>query len=211
MADALIVTMSATPTIVPPKLAPPGAGLPKLELEVARFIFRVGLRLSSRDKATAVIARQRHEILRLANNRNAATLGQRVLIDRLRGLEDSSRHWSVYMTLDHLRIVNDAIAQAITALVAGKVPPRSASTAAVKPDPAVDGRVVAAFEESCRNFEQSVAAAPDLNTRLKYAHPWFGPLDAASWHFLAGFHMNLHRRQIEAILAGMPKSGGLTG
>jgi hypothetical protein len=199
--------MPAIPTTVPPQLAAPGAGLPKLELVIAKLIFRLGLRRSSRDKAAAAFSLQYHEILRLANNCNAASLGQRVLIDRLRGLEDSSRYWSVFMTLDHLRIVNDAIVQAITALVAGTTPPRAASTAAVKPDPAVDGRVVAAFEESCRNFEQCVAAAPDLNTQLKYAHPWFGPLDAASWHFLAGFHMNLHRRQIEAILTSLSRSG----
>jgi hypothetical protein len=29
-----------------------------------------------------------------------------VLIARPRGLEDSSRYWSVWMTLDHLRIVH---------------------------------------------------------------------------------------------------------
>jgi DinB superfamily len=211
MANALIAAMPSIPTTVPPKLAPPGAGLPKLELMVARLIFRLALRRSSRDKSAAAFSLHHREILRFANNFDAATLGQRVLIDRLRGLEDSSRYWSVFMTLDHLRIVNDAIADAITALVAGQVPPRAASTAAVKPDPAADGRVVATFEESCRNLAQCVAAAPDLHTRVKYAHPWFGPLDAASWHFLAGFHMNLHRRQIEAILAGPPNSGGSIG
>ena len=203
--------MAAIPTTAPPKLAPPGAGLPKLELVVARLIFRLALSRSSREKSAATFSQQQREILRLANNCEAAAAGERVLIDRLRGLEDSSRYWSVFMTLDHLRIVNDAIAQAITDLVAGQMPPRTASTAAVKPDPAIDGRVVAAFEESCRTLEQSVAAAPDLHTRLRYAHPWFGPLDAASWHFLAGFHMNLHRRQIEAILAGRTKIGGLAG
>lgn len=203
--------MAAIPTTAPPKLAPPGAGLPKLELVVARLIFRLALRRSSREKSAATFSLQQREILRLANNCDAAAAGERVLIDRLRGLEDSSRYWSVFMTLDHLCIVNDAISQAITALVAGQMPPRTASIAAVKPDPAIDGRVVAAFEESCWTLEQSVAAAPDLHTRLRYAHPWFGPLDAASWHFLAGFHMNLHRRQIEAILAGRTKIGGLAG
>lgn len=199
--------MSAIPTTVLPKLALPGAGLPKLELMVAKLIFRLEVLRSSRDQAAATFSLQQHEIQRLVTPCDAATASQRVLIDRLRGLEDSSRNWSIFMTLDHLRIVNDAIADAITLLLAGKMPPRAASTAAVKPDPAVDGRVVAAFEESCRNFAKCVVGAPDLNTQLKYAHPWFGPLDAASWHLLAGFHMGLHRRQIEAILARSQKSG----
>ena len=110
------------------------------------------------------------------------------------------------MTLDHLRIVNDSITAVIGMLVEGRVPPGEASTAAVKPAVSVDEGVVAAFEESCRNLEQCVAAAPDLATRAKYAHPWFGPLDAGEWHFMAGFHMDLHRRQVEAILAGVSKS-----
>jgi hypothetical protein len=28
-------------------------------------------------------------------------------------------------------------------------------------------------------------------------------MDAAAWHFLSGFHLRLHRKQIEAILAGL--------
>ena len=32
---------------------------------------------------------------------------------------------------------------------------------------------------------------------------WFGPLNAADWFFLAGFHLNLHRRQIERIQAAL--------
>jgi hypothetical protein len=34
---------------------------------------------------------------------------------------------------------------------------------------------------------------------LTWKHPWFGELDAQQWHFFAGFHMHLHRRQILAI------------
>ena len=36
-----------------------------------------------------------------------------------------------------------------------------------------------------------------------YAHPWFGPLDARGWQALAAFHLDLHRVQIERILAGL--------
>jgi hypothetical protein len=34
------------------------------------------------------------------------------------------------------------------------------------------------------------------------AHPWFGPFTADQWHFMAAFHMRLHRGQIKAILRG---------
>lgn len=190
-----------------PRLAPPGAGLPKPELVIANLIFRWGRWRTTRAQAVANFALRRDEILQLARRCDAASGGQRILIRRLPGLEDSSRYWSVFMTLDHLRIVNDSVAGAIASLVAGQVPPRAASTAEVKPAPKVDVTVVAAFEESCRKFEQITAAAPDLATKLKYAHPWFGPLDAAGWHFMAGFHLNLHRKQIESILASLGQPG----
>ena len=178
--------------------------MPKPELWLARLIFRWRRSRSDRGKSAANFARGREEIRQRVRHCEDAAPGQRVLIRRIRGLEDSSRHWSVYMTLDHLRIVNDAVTGAITALVAGHVPPRQASTADVKPHPNVDRSLVAAFEASCRPLEQCVAAAPDLATRVKYAHPWFGPLDAADWHFMAGFHLKLHLKQIDRILAGLP-------
>jgi hypothetical protein len=107
------------------------------------------------------------------------------------------------MTLDHLRIVNDAISDAVSALLDGRVPPGAASTAAVKPSAEVGPDVVEAFTASCRRLEGIVTAvsAAALATPLRYAHPWFGPLDAAAWFFMAGFHLRLHRGQVERILA----------
>jgi hypothetical protein len=50
-----------------------------------------------------------------------------------------------------------------------------------------------------------VAATPYLRTKARFAHPWFGPLDAAGWHLMAGMHLSIHRVQIERILQGLPK------
>lgn len=190
----------------PPPLAPPGAGLPLPELLVARLLVRWGRWRTTRQQAVENFARGRDEIVELTRGCDAATGAQRVLIRRLPGMEDSSRFWSVFMTLDHLRIVNDAVAAVVSALVCGQVPSRRASTADVKPSPDAGIAVFAAFEESCRQFEQTIAAVPNLATRAKYAHPWFGPLDAAGWHHMAGFHMNLHRKQIVSILAGISRA-----
>ena len=190
-------------TVSLPILAPPGAGLPRPELFFARLIFGWTRWRSDRRRATANFSAQRDAILQQVRTCNPADATQRVLIQRLRGLEDSSRHWSVAMTLDHLRIVNLACAGVIEALAAGRIPPGTASTATVKPQADVDLSVVTAFDQSCRTFQETVAAVPELATELRYAHPWFGPLDAAGWHVMAGFHMNLHRRQIERIVAGL--------
>lgn len=190
------------------RLAAPGAGLPAPELWIARLLFRIRHRLTSRPAAEAQFAVERDRIERLVAQCAPEEAAERVLIRRLRGLEDSSRHWSVWMTLDHLRIVNVATAGTIRGLLAGKAPRHVASTAAVKPSPAVDERVVAAFGASCDEITRVCAGAASLRTAARYAHPWFGPLDADGWHFLAGFHLGLHRRQIELIIQGLAAARG---
>ena len=184
----------------PPRLAPPGAGLPALELWVARRLFSVRRRLTSRAAATARIGEERRRIDDLVRRCAPAQARQRVLIKRPRGLEDSSRHWSVFMTLEHLRIVNTGVAFTIGELLAGRVPPGVASTAAVKPSPEVDESVVPAFQSSCDRLGHAGNEAVTLATPVRYTHPWFGPLDAAGWKVLGGIHLGLHRGQIELIL-----------
>jgi hypothetical protein len=186
-----------------PKLAAPGAGLPTIEHFFANLMVRWKAARTSREAATATFAEERDAILRLLAKVPLDQLGTPVLIKRLPGLEDSSRYWSLLMTVDHLRIVNDQISGNIASLCSGKVPDRVASTAAVKPSDAVDASVIPAFEQTCRDLENTVTAQNDLKTKARFAHPWFGPMDAAGWHFMAGFHMSLHRKQMALILAGL--------
>ncbi len=185
-----------------PILAAPGAGLPKPELLIARVLF--GLRCSAGNRASfnARFARERAAIRLLVERCDAETGARRVLIKRPPGLEDSSRNWSVWMTLDHLRIVHGEMTRIIATLARGESPTGKASTAAVKPSLDVTGAVVAEYEDSCDALLAVVAEAPDLRTTARFTHPWFGPLDAFGWHALASGHMGIHRVQIERIVAG---------
>lgn len=195
--------MPAMQTDLEPKLAPPGAGLPKLELFIARRIFSRWRRTGNRERFDARFQQERETIRTMLRGCDAESAGRRVLIKRPRGLEDSSRYWSVWMTLDHLRIVHGSIIRVIGALTGGAPMERAASTALVKPSPEVTAAVVAAYEKSCDDLLATVAARGDLRTESRYAHPWFGPLDAAGWHALASNHLQIHRVQIERIVAGL--------
>ncbi len=190
-----------------PTLAPPGAGLPAFELFMGRILFGLRRRLGNRDGFTARFQRERERIRTLVESCEPGLRDRRVLIARVRGLEDSSRHWSVWMTLDHLRIVNGQMALVITALSQGQVPQRKASTAAVKPSPDADATVVEAYEASCDALLAAAAAVPELKTAARFEHPWFGPLDAAGWYALAGGHLAIHRRQLVRIIAGTGGAG----
>jgi len=197
--------MKATTQTTPPKLAAPGAGLPAIEHFFANLMVRWKAGRTGRVAATATFAKESEAVLHLLATTPADQLRTPVLIRRLPGLEDSSRYWSVLMTVDHLRIVNDHICGVMASLCAGKVPDRAASTAAVKPDDAVGASVIPVFKQSCCDFNNMVAAQGDLKTEARFDHPWFGPMDAAGWHFMAGFHMSLHRRQMERILTGLKR------
>lgn len=184
-----------------PSLAPPGAGLPKVELWIGRALFVWKRRFGDRDAFNARFHKERAAIRRLVDACDPEAGATRVLIRRPRGLEDSSRHWSVWMTLDHLRIVNTSIARTISFLAKDQVPPGISSTADVKPSPEAGAAVGPAYERSCDSLISTVAAVRNLKTRARYTHPWFGPLDAFGWHCLAVGHMGLHKTQIERILA----------
>lgn len=186
-----------------PQLAPPGAGLPAAELLIARALFAWRRWRGNGESFTALFRRERDTIRSLVAGCDPSLRGKRVLIERPRGLEDSSRNWSVWMTLDHLRITNLAFARVIHALTSGHVPPGRASTAAVKPDAAVTAAVEAEYEQSCDGVLVAVEAVTEWKTPLRYEHPWFGPLDASGWHALAGTHMRIHRGQLERIIASL--------
>jgi len=188
---------------IEPKLAPPGAGLPKIELYFARLLFALQRLQGNRASFSVRFQKEREKIRILIGLCDAESGTKRVLIKRVPGLEDSSRYWSVAMTLDHLRIIHNAITRTIEALAAGIVPKGTASTARVKPSPQATMEVTSDYERSCDQLLAAVAAVRDLKTSAQYAHPWFGPLDAAGWHALAAGHIKIHRVQIERILQGL--------
>ncbi|MFZ9980039.1 MAG: DinB family protein [Opitutales bacterium] len=188
-----------------PKLAAPGAGLPGIELQIARVLFTLRAWTHDRQRIDALFRHERALVADLVRSCPAGRLSERVLIPRPRGLEDSSRHWSVLMTLDHLRIVNLACASIIRELSDGRVPVGKASTADVKPSPDVTESVLATYEDSCDEVLAAVASAKNLDDPARFAHPWFGPMSARRWHVLAAVHLGLHRKQLEAILVGLKR------
>lgn len=184
-----------------PRLAPPGAGLPLIELAIARFLFDLRCRFGSRESFTQNFLNERREIAELIKSAGTLDQGRRVLIQRPIGIEDSSRNWSLLMTLDHLRIVNLEIAGIIRSLGQGTVSPGEASTADVKPSRGVGAAVVQEYADSCDEVLNAAAELGNLKTALRYTHPWFGPMDAYAWYALAGSHLGIHKVQIERILA----------
>src|SRR5277367_301892 len=117
-----------------PKLAPPGAGIPFVDRVSLRYVLLPLLfRSTSWEQAIERFEKEGQRILKIIQNTPAEQLDTRKLVPPMRGLEDSSRYWSVAMAAEHLIIVGEQMAIGMQMLSAGKVPDRKANTAAVKP------------------------------------------------------------------------------
>jgi hypothetical protein len=189
-----------------PQLQPPGAGLPAGELFLSRIGFRALGLVVSRRTASRWFRAEADRILALARALDPADAARRVLIPRVRGLEDSSRYWSVYMTLEHLVIVDTGILGVMETLAAGQQVNRVVSTAAVKPSPTADGSTIERFEGVARDFLVRIEALPDWGSKVTHEHPWFGALSVSKWHRLAALHHGIHRKQIERIVRRLPRT-----
>ncbi len=189
------------------RLAQPGAGIPALERWVAGVGIKALARYASRDAITRRFTTDAQRAVELAREVPEEMGRRRVLIPRIAGMEDSSRDWSVYMTLEHLVIVSAGVSGLIRRLCAGREIPGSVRIQDVKPDAGAGSEQADALEDMVLRYGEEVAAHLDLRTAKRHPHPWFGPLNALQWHALAAVHNRIHRAQIEHILRRL-RAGG---
>jgi hypothetical protein len=186
-----------------PKLAKPGAGLPIIEWAMARYVIMPKLfKTTTREKALSLFTNESKKIVELIKELDSSKLAERRLVPRLRGLEDSSRYWSIAMAMEHLIIVSDLMREAVVQLSNGNTKLPNVGTADVKPSKDVDAaEIINRFETmSSRFIEDASKADLDAHPRATHAHPWFGPLNAHQWLVMGGVHENIHRVQIQKII-----------
>ena len=198
-----------------PQLAPPGAGLPWSQALLGRYLLLPGICLThSWDGAQRFFRREGRRVLDLAEPLTVEQMTIRVLVHGVLGIEDSSRHWSVALALEHLIIVGDTMAEIVVALSHDRTPSVRVDIAAVKPPgelPAGEARD--AYHRFLARYRQRISAAiADRRSRRRLEHPWFGEITAHQWHCLAAMHQRIHRRQIQAIVKRLRRGpGGQTG
>ena len=197
-----------------PKLASPGAGLPLVERLVARYILLPKLvRKTSPARALTYFMRTGEDILTEIKTVSDTEIQTRVLIPRQRGLEDSSRHWSIALTLEHLQIVGCGMTEILLLLSRGEKPTLVADTALVKPQgkhPPSAQKCREEFQSFLQLTQERIKSERGANLKkLTHPHPWFGELSADAWQVLLSIHQNIHRNQIQAILTGLAKSSQL--
>jgi hypothetical protein len=103
-----------------PTLAPPGAGLPSLELLFSRFLLTAVRVTASRASALRRLTKEAQRIRQLVEPLDDTVGSRRVLVPRLLAIEDSSRFWSPFMVVEHLVIVDTNMFRIMTDLVADR-------------------------------------------------------------------------------------------
>jgi hypothetical protein len=197
------VTSSSTPT-----LAPPGAGIPREQIFVAKNILLPLYRLTHPWNSIPALLRTQCEQLltdfaveHLASPERAV---RRVLIPPTPGLEDNSRDYSLAMVLDHLRRVNVRMIEVVTSLASSQPLPEGPSQIAdFKPDPAITAAIAEPYRAVTHSLADTIAALPTTARRARGAvpHPWFGPLTLAQWPQFIAMHQAIHIRQFARIRA----------
>jgi hypothetical protein len=206
--------MPPTDAEIQAALDKPGAGLPFHQWAYLRFYLApfVAAR-SDWDENWRVFEDVNARILAKIGGLSGEQLEKRVLVPPLAGLEDSSRYWSVALTLEHLIIVGEDVKKLIIALARGAVPPGKAGVADYKPK---GGKRAAAQVAEYKDFVASVKPAIEplraaaLASKARYLHPWAGPFTARQWQWLLGGHTHIHYRQIKEIIKGLELSGAKT-
>ncbi|MFP4062176.1 MAG: DinB family protein, partial [Halochromatium sp.] len=182
-----------------PPLEQPGAGIGWFERKLLGASIRAAARFYGKDRLTRMFRDEAERAMATARRLSEAQGRERVRIERFFGIEDSSRDWSVYMTLEHLVIVNTAIAAILPQLYSGRVVGTEIAIEDVKPVPEAGPEQLDDFAALVERYTDIVDKLGNLRAGARLPHPWFGSLSAAQWHALATIHTSTHRRQIERI------------
>lgn len=188
-----------------PKLEPAGAGLPWLEKFLLKYLYypwKTGHHTWS--QSIQNFQSETQKILKIVEKVSEEDFQTRILIPRLKGMEDSSRYWSIALTMDHLCITIGGMTMVAAELAKGNPLSIMVDTAMVKPKQENVGnkaKMIEQLEKITREsvnlllpFEKSASGMHRLN------HPWFGKIDANGWVWVLGQHQALHRKQIQLIV-----------
>lgn len=185
----------------PPQLEVPGAGLPPVQAFLSRHVFFPAFcRIHPWDRAELLYKQESDLILDACVHLHPEDVTKPVLIDRIFGIEDSSRYWSVAMTLEHLMVVGEKVRDTVIALSRGETVTEKADIAAVKPVGKYGHEVIEIFRTFVDEYLWEIQEkVENRNSRTTHEHPWFGELTAFRWVCLGALHQRIHRRQIERI------------
>ncbi|MEM7011868.1 MAG: hypothetical protein AAF585_10330 [Verrucomicrobiota bacterium] len=165
-----------------------------------QLIIRSKFFLTSRQSATRTIETEMDLYRKIIADLGNSKCAQKVRVPKMVGVDEDMREWSVYMILEHNTIVNRQVSAQIQHLARGEIYETNFNPKTdVMPADSAAADEVAKFEQSVDAHLEALRSIEKMRGTLKRPHPIFGPLDAHGWNCMFGFHLQLHRRQAEAV------------
>ena len=152
-----------------------------------------GIRTMERNAAIDLLVHTGQNIVQIANTVTPDKAAKPTLIPRPMSLEDSSRNWSIIMTIEHLLITGVAMQEITEQLSSGICPTKIVRIEDVKPRPGQSpDNILKDYLNFLNQYEESIGKLGDLNNQeFKHEHPWFGALTAHDWLALNAAHHRL--------------------
>lgn len=161
---------------------------------------RLKFATTSKNAATAQIQDEAQRSIGLAKSVTPEKAAQSVKVPSMLGVDPEMREWSLLQILEHNLIVNRRITETIHILLQGS--PREGDDFDPKrdvlPTKHPELSVVDDFSKSIDEHLALVDLQASLKSSLTSEHPIFGPFDPHRWHCMFGFHLQIHRKQMEA-------------
>ncbi len=171
---------------------------------LVQAVIRTKFLMTSREKASQIIRGNADAYLKLAERIGNESGERSISIPPMIGVDPEMRAWSFFQILEHNVIVNGMIAHTVEKLARGEDPnPERAINhkTDVLPGDSSGAEQIAAFSESIKSYLSMVTTLPLMRGTAKTQHPVFGPFDAHKWHCMFGFHLGLHLKQAEKVIA----------
>lgn len=180
--------------------AKPGAGLPRLEQLALKYILvPLGKRVFTWESALKMFHNEVKHIEKLVKEVEEKKRQERVMIDRVFGIEDHSRDYSISMVIEHLNIVGYGIMGVIHTLSKEESVTEEIKIENVKPHGSTEDELNR-FLAFSRVYDTFIEKLPKRKSRMTKPHPWFVELNNMDWSIFMAIHTFVHRRQIEAII-----------
>jgi hypothetical protein len=163
---------------------------------------RTRFMLTGRNQASNQIRKSLERYLVLARSIDPKAGALAVRVPSMLGVDEDMREWSFFMILEHNVIVNRSISTVVQRLARGEKwsGPRDFDPKRdVMPSANPGEEQIQAFLASVETHLEKVARLPRLRSTPTSPHPIFGELNAHGWHCMFGLHLELHRKQAEAV------------
>ena len=149
------------------------------------------------------LEKETQKIVLISNTLTEQDFQTRILIPRLRGMEDSSRFWSVALTIEHLCVSLSGMSNIASELAKGNRIEVDTGTANIKPKQenlSTKPKMLEKFETLVKETVDILSVYETPSEKHKVHHPWFGNISANGWVWTIGQHQSLHRKQIQMIV-----------